>query len=88
MTGVFILGIFSVRANGKGAIIGTVASACILLLVKMFTPLNFFLYSGIGIISCVVIGYLASFLFTSSKSTEGLTIYSVGLNQSLKQEES
>ena len=81
MTGVFILGIFSTRANGKGAVIGSVASALLLLYVKTFTPLNFFLYSGIGIISCVVIGYLASLLFKSSISTEGLTIYSVGLNK-------
>jgi Na+/proline symporter len=77
MTGVFILGIFSTRANGKGAVVGTLASAVILLLVKNFTPLHFFLYSGIGIISCVLTGYLASFLFASGKSFEGLTIYSV-----------
>ena len=84
MTGVFILGIFSSRANGKGAVIGTIASAMILLYVKTFTPLNFFLYSGIGIISCVLIGYLASFMFKSTKSTEGLTIYSVGINEKEK----
>jgi Na+/proline symporter len=77
MTGVFILGIFSTRANGKGAVVGTLASAVILLLVKNFTTLHFFLYSGMGIISCVLIGYLASFLFVSTKNTEGLTIYSV-----------
>ncbi len=77
MTGVFILGIFSERANGKGAVIGTLTSAALLLWVKNFTSLHFFLYSGIGIISCVIIGYLASFLFVSAKSTEGLTIYSV-----------
>jgi Na+/proline symporter len=77
MTGVFILGIFSERANGKGAVIGTLTSAAILLWVKNFTSLHFFLYSGIGIISCVVIGYLVSLLFVSTKSTKGLTIYSV-----------
>ncbi len=77
MTGVFILGIFCDRANGRGAVLGTLASAAILLLVKNYTPLHFFLYSGIGIISCVLIGYLASFLFAPGKSTEGLTIYSV-----------
>lgn len=84
MTGVFILGIFSTRANGKGAAIGAIASAALLLYVKTFTPLNFFLYSGIGIISCVIIGYLASFMFKSTKSTEGLTIYSVGLKKDSK----
>ena len=77
MTGVFILGIFSERANGKGAVIGTLTSAVILLGVKNFTSLHFFLYSGIGIISCVIIGYMASLLFVETKSTKGLTIYSV-----------
>ncbi len=81
MTGVFILGIFSERANGKGAVAGALASAVILLLVKNFTSLHFFLYSGIGIVSCVLIGYLVSFLFRSAKSTEGLTIYSVIKNE-------
>lgn len=81
MTGVFILGIFSSRANGKGAIIGSIASAALLLYIKTFTSLNFFLYSGIGIISCVLIGYLTSFMFKSTKSTQGLTIYSVSLKE-------
>jgi SSS family transporter len=81
MTGVFILGIFSSKANGKGAIIGVLTSAAILLYVKTFTPLNFFLYSGIGIISCVITGYLASFMFKSTRSTRGLTIYTVGLKE-------
>ena len=77
MTGVFLLGIFSTRANGKGAIVGVFSSALILMAVKTWTPLNFFLYSGIGIISCMFIGYLASLFFKNDKSTEGLTIYSV-----------
>ena len=84
MTGVFILGIFTTRANGKGAVIGTLISAIILLLVKNFTPLHFFLYSGIGILSSVAIGYLASFLFSSTKNIEGLTIYTVVRNKTKK----
>jgi len=77
MTGVFILGIFSVRANGKGAIIGALTSAVILLLVKNNTSLHFFLYSGIGIISCVIIGYMASFFFKDEKPVKGLTIFTI-----------
>lgn len=84
MTGVFMLGIFSTRANGKGAVIGTLVSAIILLLVKSFTSLHFFLYSGIGIVSCVFVGYMASLLFPSTKNIEGLTIYSVLKNKAIK----
>jgi SSS family transporter len=81
VTGIFLLGIFSDRANGKGAVIGILASGAILMVVKSFTPLHFFLYSGIGIISCVLFGYLSSLLFSSVKSTQGLTIYSVKKNK-------
>lgn len=81
MTGVFILGIFSSRANGKGATIGVLASAAVLLYIKTFTSLSFFLYSGIGIVSCVLTGYGASWMFESTKSTQGLTIYSVGIKE-------
>lgn len=78
MTGVFLLGIFTERTNGAGVLVGAFASALILLAVKTLTPLNFFLYSGIGIVSCMVVGYLASFFFRSSKPTEGLTVYTIG----------
>lgn len=77
MTGMFILGIFSIRANGTGAIIGAIGSALILLYVRNYTPIHFFLYSGIGIISSVVIGYVASLPFKSGKSLDGLTIYTM-----------
>jgi len=77
MTGVFILGIFSTRANGKGAVAGALASALVLLLVKNNTSLHFFLYSGVGILSCIIIGYLASFFFKDEKQLNGLTIYTI-----------
>lgn len=77
MTGVFLLGIFSRKANGPGAVVGAFASAAVLLAVKTWTPVNFFLYSGIGILTCFVTGLLASLCFRQSKPMEGLTIYTV-----------
>lgn len=77
MTGLFVLGIFSTRANGKGAIIGAIASAIIMFLVKNNTPLHFFLYGGIGMASSFVVGYLASLFFSSEKSIKGLTIFTL-----------
>lgn len=78
MSGVFLLGIFFKKANSKGAIVGALASSIILFAVKTWTPVNFFLYSGIGIVSCVVIGLIASYFFKSDKLVEGLTIDTVG----------
>jgi len=77
MTGLFVLGIFTRSANGKGAMIGAVGSAIIMFLVKNNTPLHFFLYGGLGIISSFVVGYLASLFFKHDKSLDGLTIFTL-----------
>jgi len=58
--GVFILGMFTRRANGWGALIGAVASIGITACVKEFTPLHFWAYGSIAVLSCVAVGYLFS----------------------------
>jgi SSS family transporter len=58
--GVFLLGIFSRRANGTGAVIGLAASGVIQFLVKEHTPVHLLLYAFTGMVSAVAIGYLAS----------------------------
>lgn len=77
MTGVFVLGIFTTKSNSQGATIGVILSAAVVLFVQNFTQIHFFLYSGIGIIACVILGYFASFLFHSQKNLEGLTIFTI-----------
>ncbi len=76
LAGVFALGIFTRRAHGAGALIGVLASAIILWLVQRYTHLHFFLYAGAGITTCMVTGYLASWLIPAAPSNlDGLTIY-------------
>jgi SSS family transporter len=65
LAGVFALGIFTRRANSAGAIVGVVSSTIILYYVQRHTDVHFFLYGGIGILTCVTLGYLASLLFPS-----------------------
>jgi Na+/proline symporter len=60
VAGIFALGIFTRRANGPGALIGGAASAGLVLMARAFTPVHFFLYAPIGLLSCFVIGYAAS----------------------------
>lgn len=60
--GLFLLGLITKRANSVGAIIGLLASSVIQFLVVNYTDLHLFLYAGIGMVSCFVIGYLSSFL--------------------------
>jgi Na+/proline symporter len=82
-TALFMLGIFTRKANSTGALIGAVSSGLILYLVKTMTPLSFWLYSAIGFLSCYIIGYLASCIFPGKKGLQGLTYYSI--NDKLKE---
>lgn len=60
LAGLFLLGIFTKRANHIGALAGFIGSAVIQYLVSMHTPMHFMTYSFTGMLSCFVIGYLAS----------------------------
>ena len=82
IAGLFVLGIFTRRANGAGALVGAGLSALVLYLAKTRTEVHFFLYGGIGLAVCVVIGYVASLASPDEpKDLTGLTIYT-----SLKEE--
>lgn len=76
LAGVFALGIFTKKANTKGALIGVAISWAVLIFVQRATNIHFFLYAAIGIIVCIVTGYLASLIFSPEKrDLSGLTIY-------------
>jgi SSS family transporter len=78
LAGLFVTGIFTRRTTGPGALIGFLASAAILYAISSFTEVHFFLYAGIGVVSCTAIAWLASFALPArEKSIEGLTIYSM-----------
>jgi Na+/proline symporter len=75
--GIFILGIFTQKANGPGVLLGLICSALVMYLVQQFTQIHFFLYTAIGLIVCVVVGYTASLILPSSNDQlQGLTIFS------------
>ena len=77
LAGVFALGIFTRRAHGWGALVGAVTSATVLVLVQQFTNVHFFLWAGIGIVTCLAVGYMASLLLPSAVSElRGLTVFS------------
>jgi len=67
LAGLFALGIFTRRANARGALIGAVASAFVLAWVQRATEVHLFLYGLVGIGTCFVVGYAAS-LLVSPKS--------------------
>ena len=74
LAGLFILGIFSRRANGAGALAGAVASAFTLAYVQRETSLHFLLYGAVGVLTCVVVGWLASLVLPApTRDLRGLT---------------
>ena len=78
--GLFVLGAVTQKANGFGAMAGAVSGAAVMYCLWMFSPLNGYLYTACGILTCVVIGYLASFLAGQSASNlDGLTIHTLRL---------
>lgn len=76
--GLFVLGIFTRRANGPGAIVGLLASGLAQYAVKTHTPVHSFMFALTGMAACVVIGYVASFLFPGAqRPLDGLTLFTI-----------
>lgn len=63
LAGVFILGIFTNRANTTGAISGVVAGVITVWVIRSQTTISVYLYGAISVMTCVIVGYLVS-LFT------------------------
>lgn len=74
--GLFVLGIFTRRANAKGAIIGLLISGMVQFYISQYTHINLLLYAFTGLVTCVVFGYLFSMLLgKQEKDIQGLTVY-------------
>jgi len=74
--GLFLLGMVTHRASGPGALTGIAGSILIQMWVSKTQPVHLLLYAATGFISCFLIGYFASFLFSKDrKDIAHLTIY-------------
>lgn len=74
--GVYMLGMFSRRANWQGVWIGAIFSFIITLLVRQFTDVHGLMFLPISVVSCMLVGYLSSYLFPSSnRPLKGLTVF-------------
>ena len=74
--GLFLLGIFTKKANGTGAVIGAIIGALTLFWVKKYTVTHFYVYSLVGIAITMIVGYLSSLPFNKNEEDK-LTIYSI-----------
>ena len=76
LCGVFLLGVFTRRASSRGVAIGVAASIVSLIMLRTFDiPIHGFLTAAVGVLSCVVVGYVASiFLPDRDRVLKNLTL--------------
>jgi SSS family solute:Na+ symporter len=76
VAGVFILAVFTKRANSTGALVGLAAGGAATLFAAFFTEINFLLYAAIGCSVCVVVGYgLSLVVGAQDRDLTGLTMW-------------
>jgi len=76
--GVFLLGIFTRKANGPGVVAGMIVSCIIQLGIQQYTSIHLLLYAFTGLLSCVICGYVFSLLIKEqAKDIDGLTVYGI-----------
>jgi len=76
LSGLFVLGIFTRRATGAGAIAGALISATLLFAIRWQQPLQVFAYAPIGLLACVASGWLLSLILPSKRrELSGLTYF-------------
>jgi len=74
--GAYTLGMFTRRANWQGVALGIAGSTCLTTYAWSVKLVHPYFYLPVSIMLCIVIGYLASFLFPAPRqSLAGLTIY-------------
>ncbi len=74
--GLFLLGMVSRRANGTGALVGIIGSILVQVWISNTQPVHLLLYAATGFISCFLIGYFSSLIFSKDrKEIAHLTIY-------------
>lgn len=61
--GLFMMGIFTKRIGTRSALTGFAGSIVVLLLCNRYSHVSVVLYGFIGLVSCFITGYAASFLF-------------------------
>lgn len=72
--GLFVLGVLSKRANATGAMIGILSGVGMMFWAWQAGWANGYLYATIGIVSCLIVGFVASLFSPNHKDIAGLTL--------------
>ena len=76
--GIFVLGALTKRANSLGAIVGLTSGVLVMISAWQFGWANGYLYGTIGILTCLIIGYVVSLISPKhQKDLNGLTLFTM-----------
>ena len=76
--GLFVLGVASRRANGWGALVGIFSGVAVMVAVWLNEWADGYLFATVGIVTALLVGYLASFILPSDRQDlDGLTLYTM-----------
>ena len=76
--GLFVLGVASRKANGRGALAGIFAGVAVMVTVWLNGWADGYLFATIGIVTCLLVGYFASWVLPPDKhDLNGLTLYTM-----------
>ncbi len=77
LLGIFLLGLFTRRANATGVLVGAITGAICTTIWAQYLQFTPFLYSFVGLVPTVVVGYLVSLATAppNPEQIEGMTIY-------------
>ena len=76
--GLFVLGVTSRKANGWGALVGIFVGVAVMVTVWLMKWADGYLFATIGILTCLIVGYVASWVLPSDKhDLDGLTLHTM-----------
>ena len=86
--GLFLLGVATRRAHGRGAFMGAIVGAGVMAVLWYYTPVNGYIYASAGISVCFVVGYVSSLILPEGKSRDltGLTLFTLHSQPDMGQE--
>lgn len=76
---VYALGLLTTRANEKGVVIGALLNTVLLIWLKLYTEIHFFIYGTICLVTGFVLGYLLSLILPDRQPRDltGLTLWTL-----------
>lgn len=75
LAGMFLVGVFVRRVHLKAVLVGFFGAATVLFLVQQYTSVHLLLYAAVGVLTCVLLSVLASYILPGKPGDEDLVYH-------------